>query len=241
MKLRFKIFRFDPDINEKPYFENHSIDVDNNMRILDCLNQIRWEHDPSLSYRWSCSHGICGSDGMTINGTAALACQKLVKDFKEEDEIILEPLSFFPIIKDLIVDMEPFFERMRSIHPEGWGKFSPVDLAKEIHQSPTEHAEIVDTIKCVMCGCCTASCPVNRDEDSEYIGPAAVLRAKRYIFDTRLKETQERMKIVEKPHGVWSCMTYWECTNVCPKNIQVTQNILNLKTKLLKQSSRTTQ
>jgi len=157
-----------------------------------------------------------------------------VKDFPEGEVIQAEPLGFFPIVKDLVVDMEPFFERMRSIHPEGWGRVSPVVVSGELHQSPAEHAEIVDAIKCIMCGCCTASCPVNMEEDSEYIGPAAALRAQRYIFDTRLKDINERMDIAEKPHGVWSCMTYYRCTEVCPKGIQVTQNILNLKSRLLK-------
>jgi succinate dehydrogenase / fumarate reductase iron-sulfur subunit len=170
---------------------------------------------------------------VTINGIASLACQKLVKDYKKSRKVIIEPLSFFPIVKDLITDMNPFFERIRSIHPKEIVISNPVDVVKEISQSPEEHSRIVDAIKCVMCGCCSASCPVNSNEDPDYIGPAAVLRAKRYIFDSRLKDTQERMDKVEESHGVWSCETYWNCTKVCPKGIKVTQNILNLKTKLL--------
>jgi len=235
MELRFKIFRFDPEVDEEAHYDVFTIEASPDLRLLDCLNKIRWEQDPSLSYRWSCSHGICGSDGMTINGEAALACQKLARDFVDSEEIIIEPLSFFPIVKDLVVDMEPFFQRMRSIHPEGWGEISPVEAVNELQQSPVDHKEIVDAIKCIMCGCCTASCPVNKEEDPEYIGPAAALRAKRYIFDTRLKHRVERIEFVEKPHGVWSCQTYWECTKVCPKGIQVTQNILALKTRLLSQ------
>ncbi len=102
-----------------------------------------------------------------------------------------------------------------------------------MRMSQSDHAEIVDAIKCVMCGCCTASCPVNLGEEPEYIGPAASLRATRYIFDTRLGDSEERMDIAERPHGVWSCKTYWRCTRVCPKGIQVTQNILKTKTRLL--------
>jgi succinate dehydrogenase / fumarate reductase iron-sulfur subunit len=234
MKVKFKVFRFNPDQDKLHYYDTFTVDVEPTYRILDCLNKIRWEQDPTLSYRWSCSHGICGSDGMTINSKANLACQKLVKDFTEGEIIQIEPLSFFPIVKDLVVDLELFFERMRSIHPEKWRKVSPVEIARELHQTPAEHTEIVDAIKCIMCGCCTASCPVNLEEDPSYIGPAAVLRAQRYIFDTRLKDADERMDIAEEPHGVWRCMTYYKCTEVCPKGIQITQNILNLKSKILK-------
>lgn len=233
MELRFRVFRFDPERDTEPRYDDYTVEIEPNMRLLDCLNKIRWEQDPGLSYRWSCSHGICGSDGMTINGTAALACQKLARDYADAEVVTVEPLTFFPIVKDLVVDMEPFFERMRIIHPEGWGAVNPVEVAQEMRMSQSDHAEIVDAIKCVMCGCCTASCPVNLEEEPEYIGPAASLRATRYIFDTRLGDSEERMDIAERPHGVWSCKTYWRCTRVCPKGIQVTQNILKTKTRLL--------
>jgi len=232
MELRFRVFRFDPERDSEPSYDYFTVEVEPNMRLLDCLNKIRWELDPGLSFRWSCSHGICGSDGMTINGTAALACQKLVRDYADAELVTVEPLAFFPIVKDLVVDMEPFFERMRAIHPEGWGAVNPVEVTQELRMSQAEHAEIVDTIKCVMCGCCIASCPVNLEEEPEYIGPAASLRATRYIFDTRLGDSEERMDIAERPHGVWSCKTYWRCTKVCPKGIQITQNILKTKTRL---------
>ena len=236
MMLRFKVFRFNPEKDGGPSYDIFTVEVEPNMRLLDCLNKIRWEQDPSLSYRWSCSHGICGSDGMTINGIAALACQKLVKDYSDCEVVTVEPLSFFPIVKDLVVDMDPFFERMRVIHPEEWGTVNPIEIARELQMSQEEHAEIIDTIKCVMCGCCTASCPVNLKEEPEFIGPAASLRATRYIFDTRLGDNMERMDIAESPHGIWSCKTYWRCTRICPKGIQVTQNILKTKVKLLRRT-----
>ncbi|MFA9436881.1 MAG: succinate dehydrogenase/fumarate reductase iron-sulfur subunit [Candidatus Bathyarchaeota archaeon] len=229
---RFKIFRFTPELDKKPWYETYELEVDPNTRILDCLHIIRDNYDPSLAYRWSCSHGICGSCGVTINGLAALACQKLVKHYVKAEEIKIEPLGFFPIVKDLIVDMEVFFERMKSIHPRNLEKINPVSVSRQLHQSPEEYNEIVDAIKCVMCGCCTAQCPVTKKEEPEFIGPAAVLRAKRYIFDTRLRDTEERRQIIGELHGVWSCKTYWRCTRVCPKGIHVTQNILDLKEEL---------
>ena len=240
MNLRFRVFRFDPEKELEPHYDNFMVKVSPNMRILDCLNQIRWEQDPGLSYRWSCSHGICGSDGVTINGTATLACQKLVKNFEGTKVITVEPLAFFPIIKDLVVDMEPFFERMRNIHPAEWETVNPVKISQEFLMSPSDHAEIVDAIKCVMCGCCTSTCPVNLNEEPNFIGPAASLRATRYIFDTRLKDSKVRMKILGRNHGVWSCKTYWRCTRICPKGIEITKKILKVKTKMLKSMQKTT-
>jgi succinate dehydrogenase / fumarate reductase iron-sulfur subunit len=202
------------------------------MRILDCLNSIRETQDPSLSFRYSCGHGICGSCGLTLNGLASLACQKLVKHYSRIMEIKVEPLGFFPVVKDLVVDMNPFFERIRSIHPDNWGKMNPVEISKKLNQTPKEHSEIVEAIKCIMCGACTAQCPVITKENQKFIGPAALLRAKRYIFDTRLQDTVERQNIIESENGVWSCDTRWLCTKVCPKGIKITQNILDLKTSL---------
>jgi succinate dehydrogenase / fumarate reductase iron-sulfur subunit len=170
---------------------------------------------------------------VTINGKAGLACQNLVKDYLEKREITIEPLSFFPIVKDLVVDMDPFFERMRAIHPESWKTISPIEVSEEFRQSQEDHRKIKDAVKCIMCGCCTASCPVNLNEEPEFMGPAAALRATRYIFDTRFIDTEARMDIIDKPHGIWDCKTFWRCTQVCPKGIQVAMKITNSKTKLL--------
>ena len=233
--MRFNVFRFDPEAEEGPRYETYDLDTTPGMRILDCLNEIREEHDPGLSFRYSCGHGICGSCGLTLNGLASLACQKLIKHYARLPEIKVEPLSFFPVVKDLVVDMGPFFTRMRAIHPEGWGKISPVRVSKQLQQSQEDHAQIVDAIKCVMCGACTAQCPV-MGEEPDFLGPAAVLRAKRYIFDTRMTDTDGRTQVIESPGGVWSCDTRWLCTKVCPKGIQVTQNILDLKAALKKNS-----
>lgn len=206
-----------------------------NDRILDCLNKIRWEQDGSLAYRMSCAHGICGSDGMTINGVAALACQKLVKDYDFSKEILIEPLQFFPVIRDLVVDMTRFFQRMKAIHPSGEETMITTEGAKERRQTIEERAHFDDAIKCIMCACCTASCPVIQKEEPKFIGPAAVLHAQRYIFDSRVKDALDRMKILEKPYGIWSCKTYFRCTVVCPKKIKVTEAIQQTKSKILRE------
>lgn len=183
----------------------------------------------------SCGHGICGSDGMTVNGAAALACQKLVKDYDHTKDILIEPLQFFPVVKDLVVDMTPFFQKMKAIHPPSGTDVTDVEEGKELKQTIEERALFNDAIKCIMCACCTSSCPVVLKEEPEFIGPAAVLRAQRYIFDSKVKDVLDRMKIMEKPHGIWSCKSYFKCTEVCPKRIKVTEAILQTKRKILRE------
>jgi succinate dehydrogenase / fumarate reductase iron-sulfur subunit len=147
---------------------------------------------------------------------------------------VIEPLKFFPVIKDLIVDMKPFFERMKAVSPDTIESVS--DLSKrERMQTPEERSLFDDAVKCILCACCVAACPVTLKEETDFIGPAAILRAQRYIFDSRMADAAERMKVLEKPHGIWSCKTYYRCTQVCPKQIKVTEAILKTKKKILQQ------
>ena len=233
MKVKLRIFRFDPQTDKEPHYDVFTVEAKSTDRLLDCLNKVRWEQDGSLAYRMSCTHGICGSDGMTINGVSALACQKLVKEFDSEGEIVVEPLSVFRVIKDLVVDLEPFFDRQKSVHPKTGIVMAEASEREETLQSVEQRMQIDDDIRCIMCACCISACPVNRKEDTAYVGPAAVLRAHRYIFDSRIKETLERLQIMDKPHGAWSCKSYFKCTQVCPKQIQVTKHILEVKRKIL--------
>jgi succinate dehydrogenase / fumarate reductase, iron-sulfur subunit len=233
MKVKLKIFRFNPHNEKEPHYDIFIVDAKPSDRLLDCLNKVRWEQDGSLAYRMSCAHGICGSDGMTINGMSALACQKLVKDYDADREILIEPLSVFPVVKDLVVDMEPFFDREKSVHPTSGLNLNESEEGKEHLQTIEQRLQFNDDIKCIMCACCISACPVNQKEDPSYIGPAAIVRAHRYIFDSRIKDTLERLAIMDKPHGAWSCKSYYKCTQVCPKEIQVTKHILEVKRKIL--------
>ncbi len=235
MKVTFKVFRFNPETDRTFHYDIFGVEANPNDRVLDCLNRIRWEQDSSLAYRMSCMHGICGSDGLTINGISALACQKLVKDYDYSKEILIEPLRFFTVVKDLIVDLEPFFARVRSIYPK-------IEQHKPLLAGNTEQAQSIeqrslfdDALKCILCACCVAACPVNLKEDSQFIGPEAILRAHRYIFDSRTPDTIERMQMLEKSHGIWSCKSYYQCTRVCPKKIRVTEAILRTKKKILQE------
>jgi len=229
MLVRLKIFRFDPEKNKEPDYQNYEIDADPMDRLLDCLNRIRWEQDPTLSFRMSCGHGVCGSDGMRINGVCGLACQKLVKSFKEE--VLIEPLPVFKVVKDLIVDLGPFFEKYNSIKPYLITKTSLPD--QERNQSPAEHKIFEEAIRCILCACCTASCPVNQNKETEsYVGPAALVRAFRYFFDSRDEASEERVTLLDQKDGAWGCQTQWKCTEVCPKEIPVTKQIGQIKKRI---------
>lgn len=230
MEVRFKIFRFDPEVDKEPRYQRYVVSAEPEERILDCLNKIKWEQDGTLSYRMSCAHGVCGSDGMKINGTCALACQKLVKDYQGK-EVLLEPLPHFKVLKDLIVDMDSFLEGVKLFRP--YLISSTKAPEKERLQSPEERKKIEDVIRCILCACCTGACPA-MDETPSYVGPAALVWAYRYIFDSRDDQFIERLKKVDYPDGVWSCVNYFECTRVCPKSIPVTKSINIMKREIEK-------
>ncbi len=230
MPVNLKVFRYDPDKGEKPYFRSYQVEAEPSDRLLDCLNRIRWEQDPTLSFRMSCGHGVCGSDGMRINGICGLPCQKLVSVLGA-GEVLVEPLPVFRVIKDLVVDLDPFFERYRSLKPyliTG----TPVP-EKERGQSPEEHGAFADAVRCILCACCTASCPVNQDKETDgYVGPAALVRAFRYLFDSRDDGSSARIDLLDRKEGAWGCRTLWKCTEVCPKQIPVTKEIGRIKKRM---------
>lgn len=238
IKVGLRVYRFNPEIDMEPHYDSFTIESEPNERILDCLNKIRWTQDSTLAFRMSCAHGICGSDGLTINHQSALACQKLVKDYDYSKEIVIEPLKYFEVVKDLIVDMNPFFERIKSINPIETSNPTIVELETERIQTIEERNRFDDALKCILCGCCYGSCPVLTEQDLEFIGPAAILREQRYIFDSRIKTVNERLQILKKPHGIWGCKSYYMCTVVCPKNIKVTEAILRTKKKIIKELSK---
>jgi len=232
MLVKLKIFRYDPGRDEKPRYQNFEVDADPMDRLLDCLNRVRWEQDPTLSYRWSCGHGICGSDGMRINGICGLPCQKLVKEY--EEEVLIEPFPVFKVIKDLVVDLDPFFKRYNSIKPYLITKTeSPERERIQFPRSQEEERMFEAAVRCILCACCTAACPVNQNEETaNYVGPAALVRAYRYLFDSRDEASEERIQILDQKDGAWGCQTLWKCTEVCPKEIPVTKQIGQIKRKI---------
>jgi len=229
MLIKLKISRFDPEKDKEPYYQTFEVEADPMDRLLDCLNRIRWEQDSTLSFRMSCGHGVCGSDGMRINGICGLACQKLVRSFKEE--VLIEPLPVFNVVKDLVVDLESFFEKYQSVKPYLITQTYPPD--QERIQLPEQHQAFEEAIRCILCACCTASCPVNQNKETEeYVGPAALVRAFRYLFDSRDDASGERIGLLDHQDGAWGCRTLWKCTEVCPKEIPVTKQIGQIKKRI---------
>jgi succinate dehydrogenase / fumarate reductase, iron-sulfur subunit len=229
IEMNFRIFRFDPKIDREPYYKEYTVNAGPSERLLDCLNRIKWEQDGTLSYRMSCAHGVCGSDGMKINGRCGLACQKLVKDY-QDTEVLLEPLPTFKVLKDLVVDLDQFFERVEWVKPYLIAGASP---EKERLQSPEDSKKVETAIRCILCACCSAACPIE-NENPDFIGPAPLVQAFRRIFDSRDEEKEERLKRLDYPNGVWACENKFECTRVCPKEIPVTKSINMMKREIEK-------
>jgi succinate dehydrogenase / fumarate reductase iron-sulfur subunit len=233
MKCHFKIFRFNPETDKAPHYADYTVDAESTDKILDCLNKIRAEQDPTLGYRASCAHGICGSDAMVINGHVSLACQKLVRDFKSGNNFVLEPLPMFNVIKDLIVDLDPFFEKHRAVRP--YLINDEKDPETERYQDPDNQKVIEPALRCILCASCTSMCPISR-ANPDYLGPAALLRSFRYIFDDRDTATGSRLAQVDSEDGAWGCKTMWWCSDVCPKGIPVTKCLGQVKRAIKQQT-----
>jgi succinate dehydrogenase / fumarate reductase, iron-sulfur subunit len=229
MEVTFRIRRYNPeDPNKsKPYWQNFTLkDVNGTDRVLELLHRVKWEQDGTLAFRRSCSHGICGSDAMRINGRNALACKLLIRDVGEKVQV--EPILGLPVEKDLIVDMEPFFDHYRSVMPFFVNDDPLPADGRERLQSPDDHAIISDSSNCILCAACTTSCP-SYWANGKYVGPAAIVQAHRFIFDTRDQASEERMEKLAEPDGVWRCRTIYNCTPACPRGIEVTRAIGEVK------------
>ncbi|GAA3605214.1 succinate dehydrogenase iron-sulfur subunit [Agrococcus terreus] len=217
--------RYDPEVDDEPRWVDYDVQMYPTERILDALHRIKWEQDPSLAFRRSCAHGVCGSDAMRINGKNRLACKALVKDFDTSKPIYVEAIKGLPLEKDLIVNMEPFFDSFREIQPFLQATGKP---EKERHQTIAQRERFDDTTKCILCAACTTSCPVFWT-DGQYFGPAAIVNAHRFIFDSRDEASQVRLDILNDQEGVWRCRTTFNCTDACPRGIQVTKAIAEVK------------
>jgi len=224
MKLLIRIKRYDPEKDSKPYWASYSVEADPIDRLLDALNTIKWTQDGSLTYRRSCAHGVCGSDAMRINGRNRLACKVLVRDVGER--VTIEPLLGFPVIKDLVVDLDEFFAKYESIKPYLITYDS--EPGTERLQSPEQRARYDEGTKCILCAACTSSCP-SIWGNPNWVGPAAIVNAHRFIFDSRDQARTERLAILGKQEGVWRCRTIFNCTDACPRGIHVTDLIEQVK------------
>jgi succinate dehydrogenase / fumarate reductase iron-sulfur subunit len=225
MQVTLKVFRFNPEQDKKPYFASYDVDVDPTDRVLDVMEYVKGHIDGTLSFRRSCAHGVCGSDAMRINGRNYLACKVLVQDLGTST-ITIEPILGLRVIKDMIVDMEPFFEHFRSVLP--YFINNDPEPAKERLQSPEERLRFDDTTKCILCAACTTSCP-SFWSNEQYVGPAAIVNAHRFIFDSRDQGAAERLQILNSQFGVYRCHTIFNCTVACPRDIEITRAIGEVK------------
>jgi succinate dehydrogenase / fumarate reductase iron-sulfur subunit len=228
MEYVFKILRFDPLKEEQPYFQEFLYQTEEPKSLLEALMDIRNEQDCTLSFRYSCREAICGSCAMVINGQFNLACRTMVESL--DSSIIIEPLPNLEIQKDLVVDMEPFWEALRKIEPF----LHPQDeILEKGHRIEEEQMEkIFQYINCIMCGSCFSACPV-ASRDERYLGPAALAKLYRLIKDPRDKRPFSNWSGVNTEGGVWGCDTIFKCNEVCPKSVRPADGIEALRRKLV--------
>ncbi len=230
MQVHLKVFRFNPEIDRKPRYDRFDVQAEPTERVLDLLEMVKNYNDGTLGFRRSCAHGVCGSDAMRINGRNALACKVLLKDLNT-DQVTVEPLLGMRVIKDLIVDMEPFFAHYRSVMPYLVNEEPLPEDGKERLQSPQEQERFEDTTKCILCAACTTSCPSFWASEN-YVGPAAIVNAHRFIYDSRDRAGAERLAVLNQRMGVWACRTAFNCSEACPRDIQITRAIAEVKAAL---------
>ncbi|MFF0199195.1 succinate dehydrogenase iron-sulfur subunit [Streptomyces sp. NPDC005017] len=229
--VTFRVRRFNPEVSAEATWEDFQLEIDPKERVLDGLHKIKWDVDGTLTFRRSCAHGICGSDAMRINGKNRLACKTLIKDINPDKPITVEPIKGLTVLKDLVVDMEPFFQAYRDVMPFLITKDTN-EPTRERLQTAEDRERFDDTTKCILCAACTSSCPVFWN-DGQYFGPAAIVNAHRFIFDSRDEAGEQRLEILNDKDGVWRCRTTFNCTDACPRGIEVTKAIAEVKKALI--------
>lgn len=231
--VKFQIYRYDPDRDAKPRMENLEVELaPTDKMLLDALMRIKSSVDDSVSYRRSCREGVCGSDAMNINGKNGLACITNLRDLVEP--IVLKPLPGLPVIRDLIVDMTQFFKQYNSIKPYLINETPPPE--KERLQSPQEREELNGLYECILCACCSTACPSFWWNPDKFVGPAGLLQAYRFIADSRDEKTSERLDNLEDPYRLFRCHTIMNCVDVCPKGLNPSQAIGNIKEMLVRRA-----
>jgi len=228
--MKFLIYRYDPEKDQKPYMQEFILDnVDKDQMLLDALLEIKAKLDESLSFRRSCGEGVCGSDGMNINGRNGLACITPLKSLKEP--IVVRPLPSLSVIRDLIVDMSAFYHQYRAVKPY----LIVHDPVPEVEwlQTPKDRDKLDGLYECILCACCTTSCPSFWWNPDKFRGPAALLQSWRFLADTRDQATGERLEELEGAYRVFRCHTIMNCVDVCPKGLNPTEAIGNIKKLML--------
>jgi succinate dehydrogenase / fumarate reductase iron-sulfur subunit len=231
--MKFRIYRYNPDIDKKPYMQDFELtEVEPGMMLLAALLKIKDTMDESLSFRRSCGEGVCGSDGMNINGINGLACITPVASLKQPIEV--RPLPGLPVIRDLIIDMDQFYQNYREVKPYLIVKDPMPEV--ELPQTPQQREKLDGLYECILCACCSTQCPSFWWNPDKYLGPAALLQASRFIEDSRDQATEERLSALEGPFKLFRCHTIMSCVQVCPKGLNPTKAINDIKKIMLKRS-----
>ncbi len=228
----FRIKRYNPEKQPEPYYEDFELDIPDKGTLLDCMNQLKWTRDGSLAYRMSCRSAICGSCAVKANGHALLACQRQAERLLKDDTIILEPLGNMKPIKDLVVDFQPFWDKLGKVDP--YLKPKTKSPEKEQQQTPEQFKLIDDSSTCIMCGACYSDCNVIEVDDN-FLGPAALAKAQRFVGDSRDDATLERVKELSQPGGIWDCTHCGECVERCPKPARPFDRIKEIMTVAIEQ------
>lgn len=234
--LSLSIYRYNPEVDEKPYMKDYEITIPakSDPMLLTLLERLKAEQDVTITYRRSCREGVCGSDGMNINGTNALACITSLSQLNTE-KIVIRPLPGFPVVRDLVVDMSQFYQQYERIEP--YLQNDEVAPARERLQSPEERSQLDGLYECILCACCTSSCPSFWWNPDKFVGPAGLLQARRFLADSRDKASLHRLNKLKDPFSVFRCRSIMNCANVCPKGLNPTQAIGNIRKQMLTQET----
>lgn len=232
--IKLSIYRFDPDKDKKPYMQNYEVNSEDcsGVMLLDVLEVIKSKHDATLTFRRSCREGVCGSDGMNINGKNGLACTTPYATLG--NHIIIRPLPGLPVVRDLVIDMSQFYKQYEKVKP--YLQSDNKDFSKENIQSIEEREKLDGLYECILCACCSTSCPSWWWNPDKFVGPAGLLWAYRFIADSRDDRKKERLEDLQDPFSVYRCRTIMNCVNVCPKGLNPTKAIDHIRHEMLKEA-----
>ena len=234
--LSLSIYRYNPELDKKPFMQTYELTIpaQSDPMLLTLLERIKAEQDPTLSFRRSCREGVCGSDGMNIDGQNGLACVTAISKLKT-DKVVIRPLPGFPVVRDLVVDMSQFYKQYERIEP--YLQSDQVPPARERLQSPKERAQLDGLYECILCACCTSSCPSFWWNPEKFVGPAGLLQARRFLADSRDTATVHRLSKLQDPFSVFRCRTIMNCVTVCPKGLNPTKAIGEIRQQMLSQET----
>ena len=234
--LQVSLYRYNPETDEAPYMQDFSVDTgDRDLMVLDVLELIKADHDGSVTYRRSCREGVCGSDGLNMKGKNGLACITALSESVKGDKLVIRPLPGLPVIRDLVVDMSLFYAQYEKVQPYLQNP-TPAPAIERL-QSPEERAQLDGLYECILCACCSTSCPSFWWNPDRFVGPAGLLQAYRFLADSRDTATEDRLAKLDDPFSVFRCHGIQNCVNVCPKGLNPTKAIGHIRTMLLNRAT----